>query len=138
MKVLVAEDSAKVRDLAAEILGRAGFEVLLARTGLEALRIAQDAQPEVVLLDGLMPEMHGFEVARFIKINSGPRKPHIVVMTAIYRDNRYQNEAKLRWGVDRYIIKPLTEEKLLEAITGTHQSPNFDADESHSTRLQAL
>jgi DNA-binding response OmpR family regulator len=78
-----------------------------ASSGYEALRIASEARPDLILLDGLLPEMHGFEIARFIRHIDGDYHPHIAIMTAIYKHTRYQNEAKLQYGIDDYLIKPL-------------------------------
>jgi len=116
-RVLIAEDGRTQRAEVVDLLHRMTFsEVFEASTAHEALKIAMASRPEIVILDGLLPGMHGFEVARFIR-NADPNyKPHIIFVTAIYKNIRYQNEAKLRYGIDAYVIKPVTEDALRFAL----------------------
>jgi CheY-like chemotaxis protein len=67
MRVLIAEDEKKTRAILVEMVQSLGCEVLEAGTGYEAVKIVQESKPDVLLLDGLLPEMHGFEVARFVR-----------------------------------------------------------------------
>lgn len=128
MKVLVAEDNNRVRATAVEHLTAHGHSVIEAARGFEAVKMAGEHRPEVIILDGLMPDMHGFEVARFIRAMDSEYQPRIILMTAIYKNNHYQNEAKLRYGIDRYLIKPVTAEKLQEAVVGDYEWLAFNVD----------
>lgn len=130
MKVLVAEDNNSVRACAVEYLTRTGHTVVEASRGFEAIKMVGEHRPDVIVLDGLMPDMHGFEVARFIRSMDAGYSPRIVLMTAIYKSNQYQSEAKLRYGINHYIIKPLTEEKVLEAVTGTDDYLPFNVGDA--------
>ena len=105
--VLVVEDERKLRWSLIEQFRAMGIEALTASSGYEAIRVAGESRPDLILLDGLLPEMHGFEIARFIRRNDADYRPHIAIMTAIYKHTRYQNEAKLQYGIDDYLIKPL-------------------------------
>ena len=67
-------------------------------------------------LDGLLPQMHGFEIARFVRRIDRGYRPHIAMMTAIYKNVRYQNEARLKYGIDDYILKPLQPEALAALV----------------------
>ena len=67
MRVLIAEDEKKTRALLVEMVQSLGCETLEAGTGYEAVKVVQESKPDVLLLDGLLPEMHGFEVARFVR-----------------------------------------------------------------------
>ena len=115
MRVLIAEDEVKTREMVIEMLNSLGCETLVARTGFEAIRIAEEQRPNVIVLDGLLPEMHGFEVARFIRNLSGDYRPRIVILTAIYKNQRYQSEAR-KYGVDQYLVKPAKRNELANAI----------------------
>lgn len=115
--VLVVEDERKLRERVTRQLEGLGIAPLIATTGFEAIRVATEARPEVILLDGLLPEMHGFEVARFLRKIDTDYDPYIALMTAIYRQVRYQNEAKLKYRIDEYLIKPLSD-AVLEQIIG--------------------
>jgi CheY-like chemotaxis protein len=114
--ILVAEDDKKSREMIVEMVRGFGVEPLVATTGFEAVRLAEQYRPAVVLLDGLMPEMHGFEVARFLRHISADYNPRIVMLTAIYKSLRYQNDARVKFGVDRYLLKPVSPRMLSAAL----------------------
>ena len=120
MRVLVAEDEKKTRGILVEMLRDLGCETLEAASGYEAVKIVQEHLPEVLLLDGLLPEMHGFEVARYVRAMSDYR-PRIAIITGIYKGQKYQSEAKLQFGVDHYLTKPVTKEDVARAVFGAHR-----------------
>ncbi|HEV2722742.1 MAG TPA: response regulator [Thermoanaerobaculia bacterium] len=105
--VLIVEDERKLRGWLLDQFFTLGIVPLTAASGFEAIRVTGEQRPGLILLDGLLPEMHGFEIARFVRrIDSGYR-PYIAIMTAIYKNVRYQNEARLKYGIDDYLIKPV-------------------------------
>jgi len=117
-RILVAEDGRQQRAEIVALLERMGFaEILVATTAHEAIRMAMQSRPDIVVLDGLLPGMHGFEVARFIRNCDPTYQPRIIFMTAIYKNIRYQNEARLQYGIDAYVIKPITEIALCTALS---------------------
>ena len=114
--VLIAEDERKLRWWLIEQFSAMNIVPLIAGSGYEAVKIAAASRPDLVLLDGLLPEMHGFEIARFIRNIDRDYRPHIAIMTAIYKNIRYQNEARLKYGIDDYLIKPLQAEALAALV----------------------
>jgi DNA-binding response OmpR family regulator len=110
--VLIVEDERKLRWSLIEQFRAMHIAPFTAASGFEAVRIASESRPDLILLDGLLPEMHGFEIARFIRHIDPDYRPHIAIMTAIYKHTRYQNEAKLQYGIDDYLIKPLLPQAL--------------------------
>lgn len=116
MRVLIAEDETKMREYLVSVLQAAGCETIEARTGLEAIRATATQRPQVVLLDGLLPEMHGFEIARVIRALDPTYRPRIIMITGIYKNLRYQNEAKLKYQVDGYLTKPVTSDQIAAAL----------------------
>ena len=118
MRVLIAEDEKKTRAMLADMLRGLGCETVEAASGFEALKLVQEHHPEVLVLDGLLPEMHGFEIARFVRSMAPAYRPRIVIITAVYKSQKYQDEAKLQFGVDHYLIKPVTKEAVAEAVFG--------------------
>jgi len=118
MRVMIAEDEKKTRAMLVDILQSLGCETVEAATGFEAIKLVQEQHPEVLLLDGLLPEMHGFEIARFVRSLAPEYRPRIVIITAVYKSQKYQNEAKLQFGVDHYLIKPVEKDDVAEAIFG--------------------
>jgi CheY-like chemotaxis protein len=121
--VLIAEDEKKQRWTLIQQLDALGIVPLTASGGYEAIRIAAEERPELILLDGLLPEMHGFEVARFIRQLDREYRPHIAIMTAIYKHVRYQNEARLKYGIDEYLIKPLQPASLASLVERVKERP---------------
>ncbi len=113
---LIAEDSANVRAQIAALLTSLGVSPIEARGGLEALKLVNEHRPAVVFLDGLLPEMHGFEVARHIRQLDPGYRPRIVIVTAVYKQTQYQNEARLKYGIDDYLIKPVTIDALRRVL----------------------
>ena len=114
--VLIAEDERKLRWWLIEQFSTINIVPLIASSGYEAIKIAAESRPDLVLLDGLLPEMHGFEIARFIRRIDADYRPRIAIMTAIYKNVRYQNEARLKYGIDDYMIKPLQPEALAALV----------------------
>lgn len=110
--VLIVEDERKLRWSLIEQFRAMHIAPFTASSGFEAIRVASESRPDLILLDGLLPEMHGFEIARFIRHIDPDYRPHIAIMTAIYKHTRYQNEAKLQYGIDDYLIKPLLPQAL--------------------------
>lgn len=114
--VLIVEDERKLRGWLDEQFQMIGIVPLTASSGYEAIRIAAEKRPDLILLDGLLPQMHGFEIARLVRHLDGRYRPYIAVMTAIYKNVRYQNEARLKYGIDEYMIKPLRPESLATLV----------------------
>jgi len=110
--VLIVEDDRKLRWSLIEQFRAMGIEALTSSSGYEAIRVAGERRPDLILLDGLLPEMHGFEISRFIRRIDADYRPHITMMTAIYKHRRYQNEARLKYGIDDYLIKPVLPQSL--------------------------
>ena len=115
--VLIAEDSDKMREQLVAQLKSLGIEAATARTGLEALAQTAKLRPDLILLDGLLPEMHGFEVARAVRALDPGYRPRIAMITGVYKGTQYQNEARLRYGIDDYLLKPITTDTLREVIS---------------------
>jgi DNA-binding response OmpR family regulator len=114
--VLIVEDERKLRFWLIEQFRAMDIAPLTAGNGYEAIRIAGESRPDLILLDGLLPNMHGFEIARFVRRIDRDYRPHIALMTAIYKNVRYQNEARLKYGIDDYILKPLQPESLTALV----------------------
>ncbi|HXH94600.1 MAG TPA: response regulator [Thermoanaerobaculia bacterium] len=114
--VLIVEDERKLRALLVEEFRALHIDALTASSGYEAIRIASEHRPDLILVDGLLPEMHGFEISRFIRRIDVDYHPHIALMTAIYKHTRYQNEARLKYGIDDYLIKPVHPQMLAGLI----------------------
>ncbi len=116
--VLVVDDDRMVRTHLKAHLTLRGFEPIEAATAYEAIQIAALRRPPVILLDGLLPQMHGFEVARMVNALDPAYKPQIVIMTGVYKQLHYRNEAKLKYGIAEYLVKPV-DLTVLDGILGS-------------------
>ncbi len=110
MKVLIAEDSATVRRLVAARLIADGYEVLEASDGEEALRLAREEAPDLLVLDKVMPKLDGFEVIRALREDPLTSQMPIVMLTE--RTNEDDVLAGLYLGVDDYMPKPFSPHEL--------------------------
>jgi CheY-like chemotaxis protein len=106
--VLVVDDSAVVRDLVAEILGYAGYEVRLASGGEQALSAFRERRPDIVLLDIDMPKMDGFEVLRHVRAES---EVPVVMLSLRAAPEDQRRAASL--GASAYVVKSQFQETTL-------------------------
>ena len=111
-RLLVVDDEKMILELLAGSLRFAGFEVMTAASGAEALRAAAASRPDLVLLDVMMPDGDGFEVVRRMR-SSGPDVP-VIFLTA--RDGVRERVTGLALGGDDYVTKPFSLDEVLERI----------------------
>jgi two-component system OmpR family response regulator len=111
-RLLVVDDEATILELLSGSLRLAGFEVMTAASGMEALRTAAASRPDLVLLDVMMPDGDGFEVVRRMR-SSGPDVP-VIFLSA--RDGVRERVAGLALGGDDYVTKPFSLDEVLERI----------------------
>ena len=111
-RLLVVDDEATILELLAGSLRFAGFEVMTATSGAEALRAAAAWRPDLVLLDVMMPDGDGFEVVRRLR-SSGP---DVAVIFLTARDGVRERVAGLAMGGDDYVTKPFSLDEVLERI----------------------
>ena len=114
IKVLIAEDNPVNRELLRELLELLGYTVLEACDGQEALRIIEQSQPELLLLDIGMPVMDGFAVIRRIRENPRLAKLPVVAVTAYAM--RGDQERILNSGFDGYLSKPINPSSLIQEL----------------------
>jgi len=112
--ILVADDDRLTREIIGAVLLKAGHHVLFAEDGQSALQIATMQQPDLVLIDGLMPKMHGFLACKAIK--ELPVAPKVILLTAVYTKPSYKCEAKGDFNADDLIAKPCGPDKLLACL----------------------
>ena len=85
--VLVADDTEEVLQAASELLGGAGFLVLVARDGEEAMETIREEHPDLVVLDLLMPRMTGFDVLRELRQDERVKDTPVLAMSGVYKEN---------------------------------------------------
>lgn len=112
--VLVVDDYRDTADMYATYLDLAGFRALKAVDGVEALRIAFEERPDVILMDLSLPGIDGFEVTRRLKSDSRTRHIPVIALTA--HAARREMDALLRAGFDDLITKPCAPDVLVEEL----------------------
>ena len=114
--ILVVDDSVTVRKVTSRFLERQGFNVVLAKDGIDALEILQETTPDLMLLDIEMPRMDGFEVASQVRHNRRLQELPIIMITS--RTGEKHRERAFEIGVNDYMGKPFQENQLLNKIQG--------------------
>jgi DNA-binding response OmpR family regulator len=115
-RVLVVDDEDAIRLLVERALQHHGYDVETAVDGLEALEKAQKERYDLVLLDAMLPRMHGFDVARRIRTDPTLRDQRVIMMTAVYRGWRFAQDTRQSYGTHDYIEKPFRIEDLLRRV----------------------
>lgn len=112
--VMVVDDSLTVRKATQRLLGRAGYHVVLARDGVDALKQLQDVMPDAMLVDIEMPHMDGFDLTRNVRSDARTAHLPLVMITSRTADKhrRYAEEI----GVNVYLGKPYNEDELLGTL----------------------
>jgi PAS domain S-box-containing protein len=111
-KVLVVDDERDILALLRHQLGTQGYHVITASTGGQAITRAIEEQPDLITLDVLLPDRHGFDVLRELKARSETAHIPVVILSVV------QDETSgYRLGAIDYIVKPLDEQRLLDSVS---------------------
>ena len=113
-KILIAEDERDIRDLIAFTLRFAGYEVLTANNGEEAVQMTQKELPDLVLTDVRMPKMTGYEACKLIKAD--PATQHIPVVFLSAKGQEAEVQTGLASGADEYLLKPFAPDQLTRKV----------------------
>jgi two-component system OmpR family response regulator len=122
-RLLVVDDEATILELLSGSLRLAGFEVMTASSGAEAVRAAASGRPDLVLLDVMMPDGDGFEALR--RIRSGGGEVPVIFLTA--RDEVPDRVEGFAVGADDYVTKPFSLDELLGRIRAVLKRTRPDA-----------
>lgn len=112
--ILIAEDNAEQRVLLAEVLSSAGYRVLEAADGDEAVAIVRSEQPALVLMDVTMPRTSGWNAVRTLKADPETSRVPIIVITGLA--GSFDRDASIAAGADDHIAKPVAPRQLLEEV----------------------
>jgi two-component system OmpR family response regulator len=133
-RLLVVEDEPNIRELLATSLRFAGFEVETAGDGATALTLAAESEPDLVVLDVMLPDVDGFEVTR--RLREHGRQQPIVFVTA--RDATGDKIQGLTVGGDDYVTKPFSLEEVIARIRAVLRRTRGTVDESATLRFHDL
>jgi class 3 adenylate cyclase/CheY-like chemotaxis protein len=113
-KILVVDDTARNVKLLADLLAVKGYGVVTAASGREALVLLETAQPDLVLLDVVMPEMSGYEVCQKLRATEGTAMLPVIMVTAL--DPAEERVKGIEAGADDFLTKPINQAELLARV----------------------
>ena len=120
-KILVADDDPDILDVVGMVLETQGYEVILARDGVECLGKLRAEKPDLMILDLLMPKMDGFAVYKELQLPSWSdyRNVPIIILSSVREEasrRRYELETGRKLSPDEYLEKPIMPDVLLSSI----------------------
>ena len=145
-KILVVDDEDDIRLLFDRVLSDKGYTVFSASRGLEAINMVQSELPDMIILDAMLPEVHGFDICKRIKNSSKYGHIPVLMISAIYRGWRYERDLKASYGVDEFVEKPFKINELIEKVenllasvsTSPPQAPSELSSETEKTLSRCI
>jgi len=129
-RILIVDDEPAVTDLLAYNFRKAGYEILLAGDGCDALKLACEAAPDLILLDLMIPEVDGLDVCRELRKTS---QVPIIMITA--RGEEIDRVVGLELGADDYVCKPFSVRELMARVKAVLRRRHNSDEESGSLLL---
>lgn len=121
-RILAVDDEAHILKLVSFSLSSKGFDVLEATDGLTAIDIAEKEQPDLILLDVMMPALDGYEACRRLKANPATASIPVVMLSA--KSQKAEQATGLEAGAIDYICKPFTPKDLVAQVRGFLGEPD--------------
>jgi DNA-binding response OmpR family regulator len=136
--ILIVDDDRVVHSIFARALASFPGTIIHAHDGQQALAIAREAKPDLLIIDALLPNLDGRVVAKTLKMEPATSTMRVAIMTALYKGARYRNEALVDFLADVYLEKPVSPDKLWEVIERTlhiaRPSPASPSTSIHAMR----
>jgi two-component system, OmpR family, alkaline phosphatase synthesis response regulator PhoP len=132
--ILIVDDEEDIRTILEYNLKKEGYTTRTAANGLEAIEIAKQMHPDLILLDVMMPEMDGMEVCEIVRKTPGFEQTFICFLTA--RSEDYSLIAGLDAGADDYIPKPIKTRVLLSRINAFFRRSRIENETDNASRIK--
>jgi DNA-binding response OmpR family regulator len=136
--ILAVDDDDSILRLMEQILQQRKYRVLTARTGREALAKVREAMPDLVILDGMLPEVHGFEICRQLKTSERFRHIPVLMISAVHVGWRFAADVKQKYGADDYLEKPFQQAELLRRVESLLRTAPVVAPDSEAAARRHL
>lgn len=130
--ILIAEDDPQMGELLKTLLSNKGYETAWARDGQEILRLAKSLQPDLILMDVLLPKLNGYEVLHWLRSDSALQSITVILMSA--KATPADKVAGLRLGSYDFITKPFDLYELLARVEAALRMRNGSAALQHGNR----
>ncbi|MDO5037745.1 MAG: response regulator [Tissierellia bacterium] len=125
MKILIVDDEMAIAEIISYNLENEDYETVIARDGQECLDIFEKEDPDLVILDVMMPKMDGFETLKIIRKKS--RVP-VIMLTA--KDSEHDRIKGLELGADDYVVKPFSMGELIARVRASFRRQDFESGET--------
>jgi len=141
--VLVVDDEPELRNMLRLYLEKSGYEVLEAADGNRALAMLKVQLPQAIVLDAMLPGVHGFDICFRVKNAEATRHIPVIMISAVYRGWRYAKDVKALYGADAFLEKPLRLDELRHTLEGAIEgstraaSPEELSIKAHAALQQA-
>lgn len=116
-KILIVNYEPKSLSRLSDLVEALGFEAITAKNGLEALEAVKKSVPDLAIIDPMLPKLSGFDVAQ--KLTANYHNLPIIMVTSVYKGNRYRTEAITKYGVKEYIEEPF-EDAVIQSMIQKH------------------
>ena len=116
-KILIVDYDTRSLDALVRLFERQKFEVVKASDGLTAYEKFKAERPDVIILEAILPRLHGFDLTSRIRLESKGSVP-VVIVTGLYRGSQYRHEALTSFGASAYFEKPYKEDELVRTVLG--------------------
>ncbi len=126
--VLIVDDEDDIRRMLRRVLTERNMRVVEAARGSEALNAVRDHEPDVILLDAMLPEVHGFDICRRIKSSKKYGHIPIIMLSAIYRGWRFAEDLKQSYGVAEFLEKPFKISDVVAAVERVFEGRDRDVE----------
>ena len=120
LKIMVIDDSSTIRRSAEIFLGQAGYQVVLAEDGFDALAKMNDHRPALIFCDILMPRLDGYQTCALIKKSAKFHATPVIMLSS--KDGLFDRARGAMVGSDAYLTKPFTKDSLLKTVRA-HAAP---------------
>ena len=114
LKIMVIDDSSTIRRSAEIFLGQAGYQVVLADDGFDALAKMNDHKPALIFCDILMPRLDGYQTCSLIKKSTKFKSTPVIMLSS--KDGLFDRARGAMVGSDAYLTKPFTKDSLLKIV----------------------
>jgi len=114
-KILVVDIDSGAREALSQLLRPYKFQVITASDGQEAYDKFKEEKPDLIILEAILPKIHGFELTERITSETKGRIP-VIIVTGAYRGPQYRNEALTSFGASDYFEKPFDREKFVNSV----------------------
>lgn len=114
-KILIVDYDTKSIESLSKLFEAYKIEIMTAMDGVDAYEKFKADEPDLVLLEAMLPRLHGFDLAQKIYQDTRGRVP-VIIVTAVYKGQQYRNEALRTFGVSDYFEKPYDQDKLVNRV----------------------